>query len=115
MFIDVRRDEILAAPEERNNSGNGKFASSGAGHFPFCMLSNKQLAARGQASCKLIRLSSELPDHHFLFRIVESHSLPRMHRRDRHADRSRVVIAGNNIRMRRLAAADAFHPIAHVR
>src|SRR5215831_3024278 len=27
MFIEVRRDEVLAAPEERNNSGNRKFAS----------------------------------------------------------------------------------------
>src|SRR5437588_10953559 len=58
---------------------------------------------------------TELADDDLLFGIIEGNALACLQSRNRHADRRRVVIARMNVRVGCLAAADALHPIAHVR
>src|SRR5438552_6566854 len=55
-------------------------------------------------------------DDHFLFRVIERHTLAGMNRGDRHAERDRMAVAGRlDRRVRRFPAAHALHPIPHVR
>src|SRR5205807_3603235 len=57
---------------------------------------------------------TELADDNLLFGIIEGNALACLQRRNRHADRRRVVIARMNVCVGCLAATDALHPIAHV-
>src|SRR5580692_9663565 len=52
--------------------------------------------------------------HHLLRLLVEGHLLPGLDCRHIHAQRNAVAIAGFNRSIRRLAAAHALHPVAHV-
>src|SRR5262249_56432719 len=56
-----------------------------------------------------------LPYHNVLLCVVERDSLASLQSRDCHAQRHRVVVSRVNVRIRRLARANAFHPVAHVR
>ena len=61
-----------------------------------------------------MQVASRAPDHDVLLRIIESDSLPGLHRRDGHAQRHRMAIAGFDVRIWFLAVLHAFHPVANV-